>query len=142
MSGAVAGVAVATATPATAKQGGRVPAGLVGAWALTVEFEEGLKNPTLISFDASGALVETNALTRSTGLGSWSRTASSKYHYVFWEQIFDDANQLQSHVRVSHQLTIAEDGDTYRGEGTGEIFDLDWQPTLTVRTTITARGLT
>jgi hypothetical protein len=142
MSGAVAGMAVATAAPASAKEGDQGRAGLVGTWALTVEFEDGLKNPTLISFDASGALVETNALTRSTGLGSWRRTGSSKYHYVFWEQIFDDANKLQSHVRVSHHLKIARYGDTYKGDGTGEIFDLNWQPTLTVHTTITARRLT
>lgn len=115
---------------------------LIGTWALTVEFDDGLQNPTLISFDTAGAVVETNALTRSTGLGTWSRSSSSRFSYVFWEQIFDAADQLQSHVRVSHDLKVAHDGTTYEGEGIGDIFDLSWQPVASVHTKFTARRLT
>lgn len=114
---------------------------LIGTWALTVKFEDGLENPTLISFDKAGALVETNALTRSTGLGTWKHISSARYHYVFWEQIFDENSNLQSHVRVSHDLKVSKSGNSYHGDGTGEIFDLDWQPTITVTTKITARRL-
>lgn len=140
-SGLAAGVGV-HGGPAMAQpvQAGR-RSSIVGTWALTVQFEDGLQNPTLISFDQSGTVVETNALTRSTGLGEWSRISGAHFRYVFWEQIFNAENQLESHVRVSHDLKLSRSGQHYQGDGIGEIFDLDWRPVVTVRTAIWARRL-
>jgi len=139
--GAVAGaVGIAGAASADAPPQSRGK-GLSGTWALGVRFPDGTVNPTVISFDSSGSLVETNALTRSTGLGSWVHDSGERFSYVFWEQFFDAQNVLQSHIRVEHHLNIDASGGAYAGEGKGDVYDLSWNVVATIPTTFTAKRL-
>ena len=110
---------------------------LVGTWNLTVRFPSGLENPTLIAFSSVGSLVETNALTRSTGLGSW-RKHREGFSYRFWEQLFDANDQLTNLVRVDHTVAIAREGTSYTGSGIGYVYDLDGALSSTVATELAA----
>lgn len=139
LAGTAAIVGVAAAGPALATSPNNQ--GLVGTWALSVKFPDGTVNPTLISFDSTGSVTETNALTRSTGLGTWRHSSGMQFSCLWWEQFFDANNALQSHIRVEHQVALERSRDSYRGSGKGDVYDLNWNLVNTIMTTFTAKRL-
>lgn len=114
---------------------------IIGMWEIIVKFPDGLENPTLILFSESGSVVETNALTKATGVGEWHHLGGRKFDYVFWEQFFDKDNKHVSNIRVQHTLTVSADGESYTAEGVGTIFDLTGKEVTEVATTIEGRRL-
>lgn len=112
-------------------------------WSMIVRFPDGLENPTYIQFSKAGEVVETNALTRSMGLGEWKRArrGPSRYEYFFWEQIFDENNALTSVVRVAHDVTVRDSGSRLDGDGIGTVYDLAGTEVAEVATVITATRL-
>jgi hypothetical protein len=141
LGGGALGLTAASRSEAADRGPHRGKGSLAGTWDLTVRFPDGLENSTLIQFASGGSLVETNALTRSTGLGAWKRESKKRYTYRFWEHIFDEAGKLTSHVRVEHEVTLGKGGATYKGTGVGYVYDLDWKFVEKVDTTLTARRL-
>jgi len=139
LAGTAAIVGVAAAAPAAASPANNTS--LVGTWALGVKFPDGTVNPTLISFDSAGSVVETNALTRSTGLGAWQHGSGIQFSCLWWEQFFDADNALQSHIRVEHHITLERGRDRYHGSGKGDVYDLNWNLVNTIATTFTAKRL-
>jgi hypothetical protein len=142
LGGGVVGLAAAQQSEAASRRHRGSRWSLAGTWDLMVRFPDGLENPTLIQFSPPGSLVETNALTRSTGLGDWKRESKKRYTYRFWEHIFDEAGALTNYVRVEHEVRVSKDGATYAGTGVGYVYDLDWKLTQKVDTTLAARRLT
>lgn len=114
---------------------------LIGMWEIIVEFPDGTKNPTLILFTQNGSVVETNALTKATGLGEWTHVEGRQFDYVFWEQFFDENNTLVSNIRVHHMPVLSDDGLSFDAEGEGTIFDLEGKQIGEVATKITGRRL-
>lgn len=141
LGGGALGVAVAQGQGSAVASSRHRGAPLVGTWDLTVRFPDGLENPTLIQFSSSGSLVETNALTRSTGLGEWRRESVKRYSYRFWEHIFDSDGTLTNFVRVAHEVSLERSGDTFTGSGVGLVYDLDRNLVQTVDTSLQARRL-
>lgn len=138
---AIGAVGVGQAGVASADNGSSRSDFAGSTWSMIVRFPNGLENPTYIQFSKTGEVIETNALTRSMGLGEWRKSGRSRYEYFFWEQIFDANNALTSVVRVSHSVTVNGQGH-FEGDGIGTVYDLTGAQIAEVATVITADRLT
>jgi hypothetical protein len=90
--------------------------------------------PALLTFANGGTLTGTSTVL-STGLrspdhGIWSHTGGQNYHAVEEAFIFNPAGAWVSTQRVTQDIQLAADGDTFTSNATTQFFDTAGNLTL------------
>ena len=117
--------------------GGRIE----GTWRVQVTLRNcqtgaELRNfPALLTFAHGGTLTGTSTVL-STGLrspdhGIWNHTGGQNYHAVDEAFIFNPAGAWVSTQRLTQDIQLAADGDTFLSNATTEFFDTAGNLTLT-----------
>jgi hypothetical protein len=132
--GAVAAFgAMATPTTAFADDGAVAPE-VEGTWIETVTFPDlppQFQNfPTLMTYARGGGLI-TVASNRppaigNVSLGTWAKSGPKQYSLMFLGMFFNaSTGALENYIKVRETFRFKGDRDTYTGEATAQLLDLN-----------------
>lgn len=110
----------ARADESPSSSGNRNPCSVCGGWSLSTSSagKSKSRNEILVTFDAGGAVVETNKNSSRTGLGSWNSKEDDRRQvtYTFLKHLFPaPANSYEGMIQITHYIIFNPAFDEFSG---------------------------